>query len=561
MAAEAYARVDNTPAVAIVTNGPGAANAVTGVLCAWMESIPMMVLSGQARFATTVRGIGLPIRTHGIQEFDITRATSSMTKYAVMVEKAEDIRYHAERALYLMSHGRKGPVWLDIPLDVQCAEIEPESLRAYDPAEDPQERIPAIAPETADLILDKIASSRRPVLFGGYGVRAAGAVEEFRHLALLLGVPVLTGMSSIDLVSEDFPLYAGRTGITGQRSGNLTMAGSDLFLSIGSRQSLLQTGYDYKEWAREAFTILNDIDPEELKKPNLHVSMPVIGDAKELIGLLTEALEKRGCREDKPFFAGDWTRRALERRALFPPVTEAEKAPQADGRGNLYAFYDALSDRLSEGALVCGDVGTSRVAGIQALRVPEGGRYIANTATASMGYGLPAAVGVTRAAEGREFNLVTGDGSIMMNLQELQTIATNHLPVRVFMIDNQGYHSIRQTQRAYFKEPMIGIGEESGDLGFPDTKKLAELFSFSYAECPSNETLARDMDEAMTLPLPALIAVRVSPLQATEPKASARRLPDGSFVSVPLEDMAPFLPREVLAEQLEIPMTPGEKAR
>ena len=561
MAAEAYARVENRPACVLVTTGPGATNALTGCLCAWMESIPMLIISGQARYATTVRGMGLPLRSTGIQEYDITKSASPMTKYAVMIERKEDVRYCAEKALYLMRSGRRGPVWLDVPLDVQSADVDPAELRGYDPAENPEEVIREPEEALVRQILEKLKTAKRPVLFGGFGVRAAGAAEDFCELSALLGIPVLTGMSSADLVPENWPYYAGRTGMTGGRAGNLTMAGCDLFLSIGSRLSFLQTGFNYQDWAREAYVIANEIDPDELRKPNVHVDLPVICDAGALIGKLIGNLRAQGASKDAPYCAGaaEWTDRALKRRKKYPPVTEEEKGPQRDGLANLYRFYDVLSDLIPEGEPLIASCGTSRVGATQAFRVKEGGRLYTNSATASMGYGLPAAIGIAAAGGTDAVNLVNGEGCFMMNLQEMQTIATNALPVRVFLICNGGYHSIRQTQQAFFGEPMIGIGPESGDLGFPDPAKVADTFGFSYAGCFANETMEEDLAKAFSLPLPALIEVRVSPLQKTEPKAASRALSDGRMISSPLEDMAPFLSREELARELEIPMTDGEK--
>ncbi|MDO4619731.1 MAG: thiamine pyrophosphate-binding protein [Lachnospiraceae bacterium] len=567
MAAEAYARVENRPAAVLVTTGPGASNAITGVLCGWMESIPMLVISGQARFATTVRSTGLPLRSMGIQEFDITQSVACMTKYAVMIEKKDDVRYCVEKALHLMMSGRRGPVWLDVPLDVQSADIDPAALRGYDPEEDPAEQIPPVSDSDVNSILQHLKNAERPVLFGGFGVRAAGSVEEFRTLGALLGIPILTGMSSQDLVAEDHPLFAGRTGMTGSRAGNLTAAGCDLFLSIGSRMSFLQTGFDYEEWARGAYVILNEIDPAELQKPNVRSDLSVIGDAGELLRKLIAKLQAAGATKEKPYCeqASGWLSRSIARKKHFPLVSEHALSAQPDGLSNIYAFYDRLSDQLEEGAQILCAVGTSRVAGTQAFRLKENQRFYTNSATASMGYDLPAAIGLARALTVQqdpsvleEVNVVTGDGSLMMNLQELQTIATNHLPVRIFLINNGGYHSIRQTQNAFFGKPLIGIGPESGDLEFPAPAGLASLFGLQHAECVKNETLEEDLAAALQLPLPALIEVRVSPLQKTEPKISSRRLEDGSMVSSPIEDMAPFLPREELAEYLEVPLTEHE---
>ena len=361
--------------------------------------------------------------------------------------------------------------------------------------------------------------------------------------------------------------------MTGGRAGNLAMAGSDLFLSVGSRLSFLQTGFQYSEWAREAYVIANEIDPEELKKPNIRVDLPVICDAGEFLDALIIELRKRGASGTHPWCAdaAPWLARCLDRKEKYPPVTAVEKGPQPDGLANIYSFYDELSELIPEGLPLLVSVGTSRVAGTQAFRVREGGRFFTNSATASMGYGLPASIGLATAYREKAISaddgivkkipvtMVNGEGCLMMNLQELQTIATNRLPVRVFVVCNGGYHSIRQTQRAYFGEPLIGVGPESGDLDFPPLDKLAAVFGFSYGLCACNESLHDDLSACMKLPLPALIEVKVSPLQNTEPKAGFARTPDGRRVTLPLEDMIPFLPREELAAELEVPLSNGSE--
>ncbi len=562
MAAEAYARVENRPACVLVTTGPGATNAITGVLCAWMESIPMLVISGQARYATTVRSTGLPLRTMGVQEYDVTRSTEAMTKYSVMITSKNDVRYCTEKALAFMTNGRKGPVWLDVPLDIQAADIDPDSQRPFIAEEEGLCPVPEIGDSVISAVLEKLRGAERPVLFGGYGVRASGGTAEFLRLAELLGTPVLTGVSSADLIEEEHPLNAGRTGMAGNRAGNFAVAGCDVYLSVGSRMSFLQTGFDYGEWARGAYVIMNELDESELKKPNVRCDMKVLGDAKDFMVKLIRRLEGKGASPDRPWCgkAGGWAVRCAARRKKYPVVTEEEKGPQPDGLGNIYAFYDRLTEILPPGAQLIGSCGTSRVAGTQVFRCKEGQRFFTNSATASMGYDLPAAIGIA-AASGKEVSLVTGEGSIMMNLQEMQTIRTNRLPVRVFLICNGGYHSIRQTQNAYFGKPLIGVGPESGDLEFPDPKGMAGLFGWSYGLCGSNGTLAEDLSAAMELPLPALIEVRVSPLQATSPKLASRKLPDGSMVSAPIEDMAPFLDRDELAANVEVPLTESELIR
>lgn len=552
MAAEAYARVDNQMAAVCVTSGPGAVNALTGVLCAWTDSIPMIVFSGQVRYDTTVRSSGLKLRTMGVQEYDITLSAAPMTKYAVMVERAEDIRYHLERALYLAYHGRPGPVWLDVPLNVQGAVIEPEKLRRYDPGEDADEIPEKIPWETAARVLDRIMGSSRPVVFVGNGVRLSRGHASFRRLADLLGVPLVTGMSSVDAVETDHPLYVGRNGGTGDRAGNFAIQNCDLLLSLGSRQSFLQTGFYYQTWAREAYTILNDIDGEELKKPSLHVDMPVVGNVLELMEKMLILLLKEGYSKERPLFCGEeWLAQCRRWKERYPVVTKEHYRTREEGRTNIYAFFHEMTSRLKEGAKLVVSVGTSRVAGSQSAVIKKRTRFITNPNTASMGYGLPAAIGVFRAAKA-EVICVTGEGSLQMNLQELQTIVQNRLPIKIFVINNEGYHSIRQTQMNFFGEPLVGVGPESGDLSFPDLEKLAWAYGIPYASCCDSASLGEDIGRVLNQPGAVICQVFVTKSQYTQPKTASRRLPDGRMVSAPLEDMYPFLDRKELRENMVI---------
>lgn len=554
MAAEAYARVNNEMAAVCVTSGPGATNAITGVLCGWMDSIPMLVISGQVRYDTTVQSTGLRLRSMGVQEYNIVQSVAPMTKYAVMVTDPLAVGYHLERALYLAKHGRPGPVWLDIPLNVQGAVIETEDLIPYDPREDEGELPPEVPWETADRILEKLKGASRPVIFVGNGVRLSGAMDAFRELAECLGVPVVTGMSSVDAMETAHPLYTGRSGGTGDRAGNFAVQNSDVLLSLGSRQSFVQTGFQYKSWARCAYTILNDIDEEELKKPNLHVDLPVCGDAADLIQKLLKRVKERGASQRQPWFGGeDWRFQCLKWKETYPVVTGAHYREMEKGCTNIYAFYHELTGLLEENSQMVVSVGTARVAGSQASVIKKGQRFITNPNTASMGYGLPASIGVSLAS-GREAVCVTGEGSMQMNLQELQTIIHNRLPIRLFVINNQGYHSIRQTQSNYFKGPLVGVGEESKDLSFPDVRKLAGAYGYEYASCRSGETLREDLKAALGMKPPCICEVFVTKYQKTEPKTASRQLSDGTMVSATLEDMYPFLEREELRENMYIPL-------
>lgn len=553
MAAEAYARVENKMAAVCVTTGPGATNAITGVLGGWMDSIPMIIFSGQARYATTVPASGLPLRSMGVQECNIVPVVTPLTKYAHMVVHSEDIRYHLEKALYFAVTGRPGPVWLDIPLDVQGAVVETEKMPSYDPKENPELLPKSISEDVVEQILDKLQESSRPVLFPGNGVRLAGAIEEFRYLAEILGVPVITGMSSVDAIESDHPLFVGRSGGTGTRPGNFALQNSDVLLSIGNRQGFAQTGFQFKDWARESYTILNDIDENELKKPSLHVSLPVFGDAGELIKKLVTAARNRGASKEQPLFSGeDWRKQCSLWKEKYPVVTEKHYKTIEEGCTNIYAFYEELSKAMKEDQNLMVSVGTSRVAGSQAFRVKKGQRFITNPNTASMGFCLPGAIGVCIASGKKPVVCVTGEGSLQMNLQELQTIWQNRLPVKLFVINNQGYHSIRQTQQNYFGEPLVGVGEESGDLSFPDLEKLIPAYGFPYRSIHTSEELQEKIKEVLDFDGAIVCEVFVTKYQKTEPKTSAKKLPDGRMVSAPLEDMYPFLSREELEENMYI---------
>ncbi len=545
MAAESYARVHNRIAAVCVTTGPGGTNAITGVLGGWLDSIPMLILSGQVRYDTTARSTGLNIRAMGDQEFDITRAVGCMTKYAEMVTDPLKIRYCLEKAIHLAQAGRPGPCWLDIPLNVQSAYVDMEDLAGYDPRED-TEKVPPVTEEQICFILEKLKASLRPVLNVGNGIRIAGAAEVFQRVAEKLNIPVVTGWNSIDLIEDAHPLYVGRAGIMGDRPGNWAVQNSDLLLSIGSRLSIRQVGYHYSSWARAAYTIVEDVDREELRKPNIHVDYPMWADARDLLEALERALPQEGlpAREE-------WNNRCRQWKKDFPVVRKEHYTQSRPA--NVYAFIHKLSSSLAEGDITVVGNGSACVVGSHAYVIKRRQRFIINSAVASMGYDLPAAIGACVAAEGHEIICITGDGSIQMNLQELQTIIHHQMPIKLFVINNGGYHSIRQTQRNFFGEPLVGIGADSGDLSFPDMEKLAGAYGYPYIRISGNDELDRIRD-VLEAKGPVICEVMVDIRQKFEPKAASRRMEDGSMISAPLEDLAPFLPREVLERQMYIPL-------
>lgn len=565
IAAESYARLENKIAAVCVTTGPGGTNAITGVVGGWLDSIPMFIISGQVRYDTTARYAqrftdGLKLRAVGDQEYDIVKSVEPMTKYAVMIEDPAQIRYALEKGYHLATTGRPGPIWIDIPVNFQGAYIETDGLKGYDPAEDDALLPPKVSKQDAEKIIQMIKDAKRPVIYAGGGIRLSGGYEAFRRVIKKLGVPVVTYWNSIDVIETDNPLYVGRGGNMGDRPGNFAVQNSDLLLAVGTRISIRQTGYSFDTWAREAKVIMVDIDRAEMKKHTIHVDMPVWADAKDFLETLYEAACEYGspdaehaCEEEKIFMGGEWLNACKNWKEKYP-VTLKKHWDADNGYVNVYAFINHVSKSLKEGSLTAVSNGACCVVGHQNYVIKEGTRFIINSAIASMGYGLPAAIGLCVSAGMKDVVCLEGDGSIMMNLQELQTIVTNRLPIKIFLINNQGYHSIRITQNNLFKENCkVGIGPESGDLGFPDFEKIAGAFGFTYYSAHDNEEMKSTVVEVLKQPGFVFCEIFTDTAQVWEPKSSTKRLEDGTLVSPPLEDLAPFLPREELMENLFIP--------
>lgn len=572
MAAESYARLENRAAAVCVTTGPGGTNALTGVLCAWLDSLPMFVISGQVRYDTTARfceaRTGMRPRAVGDQEYDITLAAREMTKYAVMIEDPRTIRYHLDRAWEALTSGRPGPVWIDIPVNFQGMEIDTDEVErvsrdafgdaAADDGCSPSgmegrthedfsgDNPPEVSIDSVREVINEISSADRPVLYAGYGIRLAGAYDIFRNVIEKLGIPVVTYWNAIDLIEDDHPLYAGRAGNMGDRPGNWAIQNADLILAVGTRISIRQVGYNRETWARAAKVIMVDIDEAELSKPTIHVDMKVHADAKDFLSKLSE--------EQAAPIKKKWLETVQSWKKSYPVVQPHQWEDRPDG-ANVYAAFKYISDSLPEGSLTAVSNGACCVAGHQVWTIKKGTRFHNNSAVASMGYGLPAAIGACISAGRKDVICLEGDGSIMMNLQELQTIVTNRLPIKIFLINNSGYHSIRITQSNLFAEhEKIGIGPESGDLSFPEFRKIADAFGIPYFEAHNNSEMKEAVGRALGMEGYVLTEIFTDTEQRWEPKSSARRLPDGTLVSPPLEDLAPFLPREELEKIMIIPM-------
>ena len=731
MAAESYARIYNRPALLCVTSGPGGTNAITGVLGAWLDSIPMLIISGQVRYDNTARWAeeqnGTRLRAMGDQEFDITKSIDCMTKYSEMLTDPYRVRYALEKCIYVSQTGRPGPCWLDIPVDIQGKFIETDELIGFDPADyaaggdgwaaspdvrayaaahripadvDTSKReaaVPPVDPQQVQTILEKIRASKRPIFYTGNGIRIAGAESLFLEVAHRLNIPVVVGWNGPDIIPSDDPLYVGRPGGRGDRPGNLAVQNADLVLSIGSRLNIRQVGYDFKSWARDAYVIVNDIDAEELRKPSVHTDLAVHADARQLLQCLLRELHVLGHTPANPLFQGgegilredalrychtdlaredilaetstaqggdaqsgspvetlpagttpehnesapaearlSWLATCAFYRDNYPTILPEYLAPSDPNAApddpetfaNVYALIKEVSDQAAPGQVTVVGNGSPCVAGGQAYRIKPGTRFISQDGVASMGYGLPAAIGAAVAVhavaeatpaqpdaslsrettdadagepqldhdysalaadpsfhesaddrlaaelrnpywaghdehypayEKHDILVLTGDGSIQMNLQELQTIISHQLPIKIFVINNGGYHSIRQTQTNLFRgEPLVGIGVDSGmggvqDLSFPDMKKIAHAYGFPFIRAHHNEELHDAVAETLALDGPAICEIMVTLTQQFLPKSAAKRLPDGSIVSPPLEDLAPYLPDEEMDAIMIVP--------
>jgi acetolactate synthase-1/2/3 large subunit len=545
MAAESYFRLTNRLAAVNVTTGPGGTNAITGVYGAHVDSMGMIVVSGQVKWETLVRSTNLPLRQLGDQEVDIVQMVQGITKYAVVIQDPRTIRYHLERALHLAVSGRPGPVWLDVPINVQATKIDPETLRSYDPRED------ALAFETADLeaaarqVMERLASAKRPVIYPGTGIRLAGQYDTFLDLAGRLGVPIVPAWNSNDLLPDEHPAYAGRPGSLGNRAGNFAVQNADFLLILGCRMNIRLVSYNWENLARQAFKAMVDVDAAELKKPTLKIDFPIHADLREFLPIMRRLAENW-----RPHHQ-EWLGWCRERVRRYPVVLPAYWRNGKDV--NPYCFMDRLFAALGEDeVVVCGD-GTACVTAFQAAILRKGQRLFHNSGCAPMGYDLPAAIGAAIALPDRKRIIcLAGDGSIMLNLQELQTIAGFGLPVKVFVLNNRGYHSIRQTQANFFADNIIGCGTDSG-LTFPDFGKVAQAFGFGFRRCGSHADLETAISETLDAPGPAMCEVMLDLKQAFAPKLSSRKLDDGRMITAPLEDMAPFLSREELRENMFVP--------
>ena len=549
MAAEGYARVSGHPALVSVTSGPGAINALNGVFGAWTDSVPMIVVSGQVKRETCMGSYpDLHVRQLGDQETDIVRMVEGITKYATCLTEPLEVRYHLERALFLATHGRQGPVWLDIPVDVQSSLVDDSTLVGYDPEAEPVAAADDVT-AMASIVLDRLAGAERPAILAGSGVRLAGAIDSFRTVVGRLGMPVTTAWTH-DLLPNDDPLWCGRPGTIGDRAGNFVVQGSDALLILGSRLNIRQTGYSWGSFAPDAFKIQVDVDAAEMDKPTVRAELRVVADLADFLDALAVELERRAYAPGRHTAWLAWCR---ERVARYPVVQARHRTTMPPI--NPYHFMEVLFERLGARDVVVTGNGAVCVMAFQAARLRDGQRLFSNSGAASMGYDLPAALGAAAAVveahggaaldERPKVVCLAGDGSLQMNVQELQTLATTGWPIKLFVLDNGGYLSIRSTQRTFF-DGLIGESRASG-VEFPDYAAVAGAYGLGALRLTDPTTLAETIGSVLAGDGPCVCQVLVDPEQGFEPRVRSRQRPDGTIESPALDDLYPFLTREELA--------------
>lgn len=540
MAVEAYARTTGNFGLAYFTTGPGATNALTGLAGAWLDSVPCLFVSGQAKRKETVYKAKIPgLRQIGVQELNIIPIIKSITKYSAFIDDPKDIKYHLEKAFYLAKQGRPGPVWLDIPLDVQGALINPKSLKGFKPPK----KIIQISSSQIKKVVQYIKKSTRPVILAGQGVRISGAIDDLLKLANKYEIPIITTFLGVDIINSNHPRYVGRIGIKGDRAGNLAVQNADLLITIGSSLPVAETGYDYKQFAREAKIVVNDIDISSHKKKTIRIDSLIQGDAKEFIGKILTSLKK-----EKIVFDNEWLKTCISWRKKYPVCLPEYK--ELKNRINIYYFIDRLSKKLNSKDIVVTDAGSTFYAGSQAIKIKKGMRYITSGGFATMGYSLPASIGVSTALGNKKVMCITGDGSFQQNIQELQTVVHYNLPLKIFILNNGGYLSIRFTQGKYFKH-FIGEGPRSG-VSFPNAEKIAKAYGIKFIRAKNNKELDKALDKTLKYKGPIICEIMCPKNQLVIPTIASKKNPDGTMVSKPLEDMYPFLNRDEFKKNMII---------
>ncbi len=541
IAAEGYARTSGNLAVVNITSGPGGTNALTGVIGQWLDSVPVLYLSGQVKFETTIASCSdIHLRQLGDQEINIIDIVKPVTKYAKMITDSKAIKAELEKAIRIATSGRPGPVWLDIPLNVQGALVEAEDLEGDNNANDVSF---AAEDKIISEIIEELQKSKRPLLIAGHGIRISKAEKEFLELVGLLNIPVVATFNGFDLIASDSDNFIGRIGTLGSRAGNFALQNTDLVICLGTRNNIRQVSYNWPSFASRAKKIIVDIDEAELRKKTVKGDILVHSDAKSFVIKLLEEIPE-GFRVDKT-----WIEWCQARKKQYPVVLEEYKH-SSEQSVHPYHFIEELTNALDNNAIVVAGNGTACVVLFQAGIVKTGQRIFWNSGCAAMGYDLPASIGAVLAGN-RDVVCIAGDGSLQMNIQELQTVKHYNLPVKIFVLNNQGYHSIKMTQMAFFDGDFIGCNKDCG-VSFPDNSKLADLYGLKYFRIDSTARMKQVINDILSSPGAALCEVVLRNDYVFAPRLSSRRESDGRIISNPLEDLSPLLPRDEFEANMKI---------
>lgn len=537
MGAVAYAKYKNGFACAMVTSGCGGTNATTGVLDAWQDNTPVFFLSGQVKKKETVYNSDLPLRQYGVQEANIVAVMESITKYTIMVNEPVEIAYHLEKAKYLATSGRPGPVWIDVPLDVQGAIVNIDDLKHFDPKELNESFKAIVSEDEIKTVVSELQNAQRPIIIAGNGVRLSGAADIFKEFVHNYNIPVTTSYLGIDLLHTSDKFYIGRLGIKGDRAGNFAVQNADYILVLGSRLSVALTGFEYKLFAREAKVTVIDIDPKEHQKNTVHIDSFINTDVSDFLTKMNSL---------EPIFTDNkWVEKCEQWKKKWPVVL---KQYEADEKINKYTFIDHICKYLHDDTTVVSDAGSAYYVTAQAIRIEKEQRFITSGAQADMGFTLPASIGAA-VASGSEVVAITGDGSFQMNIQELQTIVHYQLPIKIFVWNNNGYLSIRTTQTKFFEGRLMGTDANSG-ISFPELKKIANAYGIKYYRAEQVSDLDSVLLKVMDERGPIICEIMTPEMQEIIPTVSSMKKDDGTMVSKPIEDMYPFLERSEFSSEM-----------
>jgi acetolactate synthase I/II/III large subunit len=540
-AAEGYARISGKPGVALVTTGPGGTNAISGVYGAWIDSIPTIFLAGQVPRNQMINDTGL--RQYGVQESDMVTLVKPITKYAVVVDDPAMIRFHMEKALHMATSGRPGPVWLDIPLDVQSQLIEPNKLDSFQPDAINLKELNAPSDSQISQCLQMLKKAKRPVLMSGYGIRLAKGENEFIELVDKLNIPVVCSWTSSDLIPYDDDNFVGRCGIFGDRAGNFSVQNADLILVIGSRLSVPQSGYNPKAFAREAQKIIVDIDLAELGKPSFDARLPIQADARVFMRTLLDQIDQKG---ERNLDIDDWREKCQGWKKKYPVVLPEYKEEKKFV--NSFYFVDVLASKMDESAVICTDMGTSFTCTMQTFQIKKGQRLFTSSGHAPMGFGLPGAIGACFANGRKKTICISGDGGLQMNIQELQTLAHYQLPIILFVLNNGGYLTIKLMQQNHFGR-YVGAEKSSG-VSCPDIIKVGQAYGIGTERINNHAELDAKINSVLEQKGPFICEIMMSDTQPLIPRVSSIKKPDGSIVSQPLENLFPFLAKKEFEDNM-----------